>query len=596
MIQHTIFLQLNFINVILNILNFNIEWTDIMAFDGLFTHAMVNELANQLKTGRVAKIYQPYQGELVVTIRANRKNRALLLSSHPNYARVQITEQALTNPATPSNFVMSLRKHLDGAILKDVTQIDNDRIINLHFSHRNDLGDEEDMILSIEIMGRRSNIILYESGSKRIIDTIKHISSDQNRYRMLVPGAQYITPPAQTLQNPFAAKITEFTELQKEFPNYEVLAQALRSKFQGFSKDSALEFAFSMVTSSNVDEAITNYLSQYDASTGFIYDASNGKLSFSAVQPVLTEDKNVQQFNSLSETLDRYFYEKVQRDRVQQRGHNLIRVVRNELKKNRKKLKKLDQTMEQTHFADTYRIKGEILTTYLSQITRGMTEIELPNFYDDNKLIKINLSNQLSPSKNAQKYFNKYQKEKNAVKYVTEQISKTKNEINFLDNIETQIDLAKPEDLDEIKVELENEGYLKKNNNPKKRVKPVKSKPELFKSSDGTTILVGKNDTQNDRLTMKTAKKDFYWLHAKDIPGSHVIVESNDPSEKTIEEAASIAAYYSKAKNATKVQVDYVPVKNIRKPNGSKPGFVIYEGQKSLKVTPKAEIIRQLMV
>jgi predicted ribosome quality control (RQC) complex YloA/Tae2 family protein len=568
-----------------------------MAFDGLFTHAMVSELVTTLKTGRVAKIYQPYQGELVLTIRVNRKNKALLLSSHPNYARAQITEQTLTNPSTPSNFVMSLRKHLDGAILKDITQVENDRIINLHFAHRNDIGDEEDLVLSVEIMGRRSNIALHSSTTGKIIDTIKHISSDQNRYRMLVPGAQYLTPPAQDLVNPFSANAKQLVELQKQYPNFEVLAQAIRKTFQGFGKETALELAYAMVNSQDVVATVTNYLAKFNQPTGFIYDNKDGKLAFSAIEPTLEVDATkVHQYPTLSEMLDRYYFEKVQRDRVQQRGHNLIRVVRNELKKNKKKLKKLQQTMDQTKLADTYRIKGEILTTYLSQIERGMTEIELPNFYDENKMIKISLSNQLTPSKNAQKYFTKYQKEKNAVKYVSEQIAKTEREIDFLDNIETQIDLAKPEDLDDIKLELENEGYLKKHVNPKKRVKPIKSKPEQFMSSDQTPILVGKNDTQNDRLTMKTAKKDFYWLHAKDIPGSHVIIESNQPSEKTIEEAATIAAYYSKARNSSNVAVDYVQVRNIRKPNGSKPGFVIYEGQKTIKVTPDLETIRPLMV
>ncbi len=251
--------------------------------------------------------------------------------------------------------------------------------------------------------------------------------------------------------------------------------------------------------------------------------------------------------------------------------------------------------MAQTQYADSYRIKGEVLTTYLSQIKRGMTSVELPNFYDQNQPITIKLSNQLSPSQNAQKYFKKYQKEKNAVKYVSEQIAQTESEIAFLDNIETQIDLAKPEDLAEIKIELENEGYLRKQKNPKKRVKNVISKPEQFISSDQTPILVGKNDAQNDRLTLKTAKKDYYWLHAKDIPGSHVIIESSQPSEQTLIEAAIIAAYYSKGKNSANVPVDYVPVKNIRKPNGAKPGFVIYEGQRTLKVTPQITVVQKLM-
>lgn len=568
-----------------------------MAFDGLFTHAMVNELRS-LKSGRVAKIYQPYQSELVLTIRANRKNVPLLISSHPNYARVQVTNQALSNPATPSNFVMSLRKHLEGAILKSVKQLDNDRIINFYFSHRNDIGDEEDVILSVEIMGRRSNVILYLGSSQKIIDTIKHISADQNRYRMLVPGAQYITPPAQELLNPFTDSNQQIWDnLLRDYPNYEVLAKQIQATFQGFGKENAFELAYRLINGQTPATVIHEFLDCFNASPkGFIYESQAKKLTYSAIQPTLTADQpNLQAFNSLSEMLDQYYFEKVQRDRVQQRGHQLIRVVRNELKKNRKKLKKLQNTMAQIQYADSYRIKGEVLTTYLSQIKRGMTSVELPNFYDQNQPITIKLSNQLSPSQNAQKYFKKYQKEKNAVKYVSEQIAQTESEIAFLDNIETQIDLAKPEDLAEIKIELENEGYLRKQKNPKKRVKNVISKPEQFISSDQTPILVGKNDAQNDRLTLKTAKKDYYWLHAKDIPGSHVIIESSQPSEQTLIEAATIAAYYSKGKNSANVPVDYVPVKNIRKPNGAKPGFVIYEGQRTLKVTPQITVVQKLM-
>lgn len=557
---------------------------------------MVNELRS-LESGRVAKIYQPYQSELVLTIRANRKNVPLLISSHPNYARVQVTNQALSNPATPSNFVMSLRKHLEGAILKSVKQLDNDRIINFYFSHRNDIGDEEDVILSVEIMGRRSNVILYLGSSQKIIDTIKHISADQNRYRMLVPGAQYITPPAQELLNPFTDSNQQtWDNLLRDYPNYEVLAKQIQATFQGFGKENALELAYRLINGQTPATIVHEFLDCFNTGPkGFIYESQAKKLTYSAIQPTLTADQpNLQAFNSLSEMLDQYYFEKVQRDRVQQRGHQLIRVVRNELKKNRKKLKKLQNTMAQTQYADSYRIKGEVLTTYLSQIKRGMTSVELPNFYDQNQPITIKLSNQLSPSQNAQKYFKKYQKEKNAVKYVSEQIAQTESEIAFLDNIETQIDLAKPEDLAEIKIELENEGYLRKQRNPKKRVKNVISKPEQFISSDQTPILVGKNDAQNDRLTLKTAKKDYYWLHAKDIPGSHVIIESSQPSEQTLIEAATIAAYYSKGKNSANVPVDYVPVKNIRKPNGAKPGFVIYEGQRTLKVTPQITVVQKL--
>ena len=560
-----------------------------MAFDGIFTHAMTAELNNTLASGRITKIYQPYPSELVLTIRANRKNKTLLLSTHPNYARIQITKEPLTNPSSPSNFVMSLRKHLDGGIIKKFEQLENDRVINIYFSHRNELGDEEDLILSTEIMGRRSNIILYESNTKKIIDTIKHISADQNRYRLLLPGAEYVTPPSQDKVNPFDDDVKSvIKDLKRQFPNFEVLAQNIQKELQGFGKESALELAYRIVKSEkSTDEVLDNFLNEVDTARGYTFSNAKNKLNFLPVKPSYSAD-NVEEYDALSDMLDQFYAKKARQDRVQQRGAQLIHTVRHELKKNVKKLKKLEKTLDATKYADDYRIKGEILTTYLSQVKRGMTEITLPNFYDDNKDIKISLSNQLSPSKNAQKYFSKYQKEKNAVIFVGKQIKITKDEINFLSNIESQIELAEPEDLDEIKLELEQEGYLKVSNKTKKknRNKRIVSKPAEFVLDNGTKILVGKNDTQNDRLTFKTAKKDYIWLHVKDMPGSHVIIEALDPDMETITKAAQIAAYYSKGQDADKVPVDYVKVRNIRKPNGSKPGFVVYEGQKNIKVTP----------
>lgn len=570
---------------------------DSMPFDGMFTHAMTKELNTALVGGRISKIHEPFQNEVVLTVRSNRKNVPVLLSAHPNYARVQITTGNNQNPPTPTNFVMSLRKHLDGAILNDITQYTNDRIIRFHFNHRNDIGDQEILILAIEIMGRRSNIVLYEEKSGRIIDTIKHISSDQNRYRLLMPGAQYITPPDQGKVDPFSSEAEQqLSDLQSQFPNYEVLAQEILNKFQGFSKDSSLELAYRLINRPD-SNTFKDYLDEYNHPNPTLFIDQKNKMHFSSTANSAFETVKSNSFGSLSELLDSFYADKANHDRVQQISKNLIRVVKNELKKNINKKKKLQKTLDNTEHADEYRIKGEILTTYLSQINRSMTEVVLDNFYDDNKPIKIALSNQLSPSQNAQKYFKRYQKEKNAVIFVGEQLDLTNQEIMFLENIETQIELAKPEDMSEIETELMEQGYMKPVNNKKKvakNKKKITSKPEHYKTSESTDVLVGKNDRQNDQLTMKTAKKNDYWFHTKDIPGSHVIIQSDNPSDQDILEAATIAAYFSKAQNSSNVPVDYVRVKNIRKPNGSKPGFVIYEGQHTIRVNPDAELVNKL--
>jgi len=271
--------------------------------------------------------------------------------------------------------------------------------------------------------------------------------------------------------------------------------------------------------------------------------------------------------------------------------------VRNELKKNRNKLKKLQRTMKETENADEYRIKGEVLTTYLYQVKRGDTTVTLPNFYDNEQPLKIALSNQISPNQNAQKYFKRYQKAKNAVVYVTEQLKQTQENVTYFENIMAQIELAAPKDLIDIKLELQQGGYLRDHEHLKKAKKKRKQKisqPDQFTASDGTKISVGKNNLQNDKLSLHTAKRTDIWLHVKDIPGSHVIIHADDPSEATILEAANLAAYFSKARDSSTVPVNYVPVKRLHKPNGAKPGFVIFTGQKTVYVTPESSLVDQL--
>ena len=557
-----------------------------MTFDGLFTHAMIHELNQTLQNSRVTKISQPYPNEVILTIRANRTNYPVLLSANPRYARFQITQIPYTNPAVPTNFTMMLRKYLEGAKLLKIKQLDNDRVVYFEFLTRNELGDKLPLLLSAEIMGRYSNVILINQSTNKIIDTIKHVGMDQNRYRTLLPGATYRQPPTQNKENPFEQDSNTFEELIQKYPNREVLADNLLKQYQGISRDNALALADKLHSSNNFVQAFNDFL----AMTEDPIPTMNGN-NFS----IFTDNPNDKKFTTLSEMLDVFYHTKANRDRVQQQGGQLLHVIRKNLQRNKKKLKKLSNELKATENADEYRIKGEVLTTYLYQIKRGMTKITLPNFYDNNKEITISLSNQLSPSQNAQKYFKKYQKLKNAVTFVNEQIELTKKEVAYLEEIQTQIELATPADLNDIKTELQQEGYIKKKQQKSKHSSRVKiNKPESFIASDGTEILVGKNNLQNEKLTLHTAKKADIWLHAKNIPGSHVIIKSNNPSDETLFEAAMLAAYFSKFRSSANVPIDYVQVKNIRKPNGSKPGFVIYEGQKTLTVTPTEDFVLEL--
>lgn len=565
-----------------------------MAFDGLFAHAMVHELKNTLVGGRVAKISQPYSNEVILTIRANRHNYPLLLSANPNYARIQITKIPYENPQTPTNFTMMLRKYLDGAKIQDIWQLQTDRVIYLSFTRRNELGDQITLLLSIEIMGRHSNVILIDSQENKVLDAIKHVPVQQDRYRTLLPGSTYRTPPKQEKTDPFSEQ-DFFSELNKQFPNRDVLASELMKAYQGFSKLSGLLLADTLHSAEykTVNEAYKSFLEKTENPTPVII-THNDKIDFSFFSGQMEVQST---WETLSELLDEFYQEKAQHDRVKQQGADLIKVVKNNLRKNERKLKKQEKELKATENADFYRTKGELLTTYLYKVKRGMTSVTLPNYYNNEKPEKINLSNQLSPSQNAQKYFKRYQKLKNAVKYLGEQIRHTKSEINYLESLASTIELADPSDLPEIKVELQEQGYLKSQKNSpvaKNKRRKSLSKPAEFTSNDGTRISVGKNNKQNDHLTMKIAKKSDFWLHVKNIPGSHVIVHSSSPSDETLTQAAQIAAYFSKGRSSANVAVDYVPVKNIRKPNGAKPGFVIYEGQKTIYVTPEKEEIEKL--
>lgn len=561
-----------------------------MSFDGVFTHAMVNELRETLLSGRISKIHQPYENEIVLVIRSRGKNHRLLLSAHPSYARVQITQIDYQNPDNPPNFVMMLRKYLDGAILESIEQIENDRVIHFHFAKRNELGDLQNIILIVELMGRHSTIVLVNQETGKILDAIKHIGSSQNTYRSLLPGVEYIAPPKQEVLNPFSS---DKEKIFQRLSQTELEPKAIQYQFQGIGFDTAQELTKRLLERPNEkmvvwDEFFPSIINHPDPT---FYETTNKDFFTPIVYQVFSEQASaVTTYPTLSQLLDSYYHEKAEKDRAKQQGGELIRKIENELKRNKNKLKKREQTLKESENAENYRRDGELLTTFLTQVPRGAKEVVLPNYYEEDRPIKIALDPALTPNQNAQKYFHRYQKLKNAVKLIGEQIQEAKDEIQYLESVLSQLEIAGPMDIEAIKEELTAEGYLKKKTQ-KKQKKKKPSQPDQYFSSDGTLILVGKNNLQNDQLTMKTAKKTDYWLHAKNIPGSHVIIKSDQPSDETITEAAELAAYFSKYRYSAQVPVDLVQVKHIRKPNGAKPGYVIYENQKTVIVTPEEEKI-----
>lgn len=566
-----------------------------MSFDGLFTRAMTKELGGILKGGRINKIHQPYKNEIIIVIRTNGKNHKLLISAHPSYARVQLTNEQHENPQEPSMFCMLLRKHLEGYFIEDIYQADLDRVIIFEIKGRNEIGDISFKQLYIEIMGRHSNIILVDKEKNMILDSIKHVPSAINSYRTILPGQEYISPPKQDKFNPLQA--TEEDVLRQIDFNSGKIDKQLVSNFSGLSPLIANEIVHqaglaNRITIPKAFTSIMEKIKKHDYSPTITTSSSKEAFYLLPITYLQGEEKA---FGTISEMLDRFYFGKAERDRVKQQGHDLERFIKNEKEKNETKIEKLKATLHEAQNADRYQLFGELLTANLHEVKKGMDEIEVINYYDENAgRIKITLDPRKSPSGNAQSYFSKYQKAKTAIVIVQEQIEKAWTEVQYFDNLLQQLDSASPKDLEEIRTELAEEGYIRMKQKRGTKNKPMKIQLESYIASDGTEILVGKNNKQNDYLTNKVAGRDEIWLHTKDIPGSHVVIRSKNPSEKTILEAAYLAAYYSKAKNSSSVPVDYTKVRNVKKPNGAKPGFVIYEQQQTVYVTPDPDIVLEM--
>ncbi|MBS4198898.1 NFACT family protein [Bacillus sp. FJAT-49732] len=567
-----------------------------MPFDGFFTRAMVNELNSELSGGRISKIHQPYKNEIVMVVRAGRQNHKLLLSAHPSYARVQITGDTFDNPTEPPMFCMILRKYLEGAIILDIKQVDMDRIVIFDIRGRDELGDESYKQLIVEIMGRHSNIILVDKEKEKIIDSIKHIPTALNSYRTILPGSAYIYPPEQDKVNPLTA--TEEDILKEIDFNSGKLDKQIVERFAGFSPILSKELIFKAGLA-NRDTVPKTFALMMEELKNHHYEPSititDEKEQF-YLFPLSHIKGEIKKFSSLSEMLDRFYFGKADRDRVKQQAFDLERLMKNEKNKNETKVKKLQATLEAAEKADEYQLLGELLTANMHLVKKGMNEISVINYYDENGgQMTIELEPRKSPSENAQSYYTKYQKAKNSVQVVKEQIEKAEDEINYFDGLLQQLTSASTRDIEEIREELAEQGYLRLRHKKGPRKNP-NAKPVIdrYEASDGTEILVGKNNKQNDYLTNKLAGRDEIWFHTKDIPGSHVVVRSKEPAEEIILEAAMLAAYFSKAKNSASVPVDFTKIRHVKKPNGSKPGFVIYDNQQTVYVTPNEDKVKEM--
>lgn len=554
-----------------------------MAFDGLFIHSLLNSIKPTLVNGRLSKIYQPFEQDLVLTFRNERKNYQLLISANAQYPRFYLTKKAIANPDKAPTFVMVLRKYLEGSILQGIEQVGVDRIVNFRFSNRNELGDQVQLVLSVELMGRHSNVILYDNSNGHIIDLLKRINPDENRARILLPKAKYELPPLNPGINGFDLSEQEFKQKAAVNDPSEFAGQINgldgddRSELIGYLED---DFSYS---------SFRTFINQFDKKGAFVLLTPKNKRKIFPYLPYHLDLVKESSDPDLNHALDEFYLYQANHDWVKQKSSKIERLIKNEQKKLTKKVVKLKKQLEQAENSEGYRIRGEILNANLAQVKPGMTKISLPNYYDNNRPIEIKLDAALSPARNGQKYFTRYKKLRDSIKHVKEQIEIANDNLRYFDSIQTAIDNAEPEDIDQITDELINQGYLKRPQKQKRKKKVTEHNLNKFRLSSGKTVLVGKNNYQNDWLTLKKANKTDIWFHVKNIPGSHVILQDANPSDDDILEAAEIAAYFSKAKNSAHVQVDYVQDKRVKKPNGARPGFVIYTGQNSIEVTPEKE-------
>lgn len=548
-----------------------------MPMDGLTVRALTRELNSSLKGARADRINQPESDEIIINFFSKGENKKLLLCSNASFPRVNVTSAQKSNPAVPPAFCMLLRKRLTGAHLTSVSQPLNERIVNLTFDTLNDFNEPETLTLIIEIMGKYSNIILVD-GENKIIDSIRRVSSSMSRMRCVLPGLKYELPPSQGKLDPFSC-----TSLPENVsPRY------ISDSFTGISKQTAEEFTSSYIGS------FQSFVSRFDTeelSPVILTDESGAPVDFYPFRQIRFSEEFQQSKSSLSEAIDSFYLLRDRTVRVREKSKDLKMRLQTLIEKSQKKRIAQQEKENECAQMEKYRIGGELITANIYKISRGDGKVTVFNYYTSQDE-DIPLDVKLSPSANAQKYFKTYAKLKTASKLLKGQIEETLKETEILTEMADNLELCENEDdIADIKSEMVSLGFLRKKS---QKQKTAESNPMHFISSEGADIFVGKNNIQNDRLTMHFASSDDLWLHAKDIHGSHVVIRGDVYGDVTVTEAANLAVYYSKARFSSNVPVDAAKRRFIKKPSGSPLGKVTYTNQTTYYITPDENLIKKI--
>lgn len=578
-----------------------------MAFDGITVAALVAELNEKILNGRLYKISQTESDELFLTIKSNKTQYRMLISANASLPLVYLTEKNKQAPITAPNFCMLLRKHLNNGRIISITQPGLERIIDFEIQHLDELGDIKTKHLIVELMGKHSNIIFTDNNI--ILDSIKHVNSIMSSVRQVLPGRKYFIPDTMNKTNPLTIEKEDF--FKSVFSKPMPLSKAIYTTFTGISPTIAENICYiSKFDSSmpanvlakgdqniiwmNFYQLINNVKSSDFNPT--IYEKSGKPEEFSAITLSTYNDCSAMSYDSISSLLEDYYAKKNLYTRMRQKSVDLRKIVSNALERDNKKYNIQLKQLNDTEKKDKFKEYGDLLTTYGYSIPSGSKEFETVNFYNGNT-VKITLDPTLSPIDNAKKYFDKYAKLKRTAEALNDIIVETKNSIEYLETINVAIDIATSEDdLKAISQELAQTGYIKKHNTGKNKKDKHNSKPLHYISSDGYDMYVGKNNIQNEQLTFKVATGNDWWFHSKTFPGSHVIVKANNTElpDSTFEEAARLAAFYSKGAKQDKVEIDYIQKKHIKKVAGAMPGFVIYHTNYSMVAKPDIADIKLL--
>lgn len=562
-----------------------------MALDGIMLSLIKDELYTELKDAHINQIHQPSKDEIVINFRTRQGAKKLFMSCRADCARVHFTENAPENPPTPPMLCMLLRKRLCGARLVDIRQSEFERILFFDFEATNEIGDRENLTLCIEIMGRYSNIILIDS-NQNVVDAVKRIDVTMTKDRVILPKIEYMLPVKQDKMNILTDSIADIADTieQQDKP----LDKATLSVVQGISPIVCREIDYSVSEGSALCtelEKISHIISKSQPVPTMVLRDENTPfdISFTDINQY-GDSMVVKHFESFSQMLDSFYYQRDMAIRMKSRSQDLHKLVSNLIERLSKKINIQREELRKCADREQLRIKGDLLQANLYKISKGAMFVEVENFYEENSpTMRIVLDPSITPAQNAQKFYKAYAKAKTASKMLKIQIEKAELELQYMVSVQDFLMRAQSDkELSQIRLELVEQGYIKQHRNQKQKA-PKALPPLEFETSDGFKVLVGRNNKQNDQLTLKTASKLDYWFHTKNIPGSHTIVllDGKEISDTAITQAAQICAYHSKAKDSSQVPVDYTIVKNVSKPAGAKPGKVIYDSYNTVYVTPK---------